>query len=67
MHARLPAIYGLCLPLTLISGWYGTRAARHVHQTRESRVDRVTLQVVGWFPLLAWLLALLVAMAEGNP
>lgn len=66
MHARLPAIYGLLLPLALASGWYGTRTARRVHQTRESRADRATLLVVGWFPLLAWLLALLVAMVEGN-
>ncbi|MCE1205398.1 MAG: hypothetical protein LWW79_12435 [Holophagaceae bacterium] len=67
MPARIPAIYGLLLPMTLALGWYGTRTARRIHLTRESRVDQMTLLVVGWFPLLCWLLALLASGLEGNP
>jgi hypothetical protein len=67
MRPILPTTYLLLLPTTLALGWFGTRTADQVHQTKGGRLDRLALRVLAWIPLLSWLLALLTLLAERKP
>jgi hypothetical protein len=59
--------YLLLFPWTLVLGWMATRSARHVHRTKGSPGDRLTLLIVGWSPLGFWLIALLTSFIERHP
>lgn len=59
--------YVLLLPLALGLGWSATRLSRFIHHSQGSRGDRLTMLVVGWSPLLFWLIALLLSLSEKRP
>ncbi len=59
--------YLLLLPPVFALGWYGTRTAHFIHHTQGSRSDRLTMMIVGWSPLVSWLIALLLSLAERKP
>ncbi|MBK9797206.1 MAG: hypothetical protein IPP58_12055 [Holophagaceae bacterium] len=67
MHPSNPANFFLLLPAALALGWYGSQTAHIIHHTKGSRGDRLTVLILGWFPLLSWLLALLVWLVERQP
>ena len=64
MQTSIPTPYILLFPITLALGWSGTRMSLHIHHTKGSRGDRLAMLIVGWGPLLAWLLALLISLVE---
>ncbi len=67
MYQPIPSNFLFLLPLTLALGWGGTRTALHIHPVKGSRGDRLTMFVVGWFPMLAWLTAFLYSLVERYP
>jgi len=67
MHPSIPTNYVLLFPPVLALGWYGTRTAFYLHHTNGSRGDRLSMLVLGWCPLVSWLLALLLSTFERHP
>ena len=63
----MPTTYLLLLPPVLALGWYGSRTAHYIHHTKGSRGDRLTMLIVAWSPLVTWLIALLLSLAERKP
>lgn len=59
--------HALLLLPTLAVGWFGTRMALTIHHGQGHRRDVLFMLILGWSPLLSWMLSLWVALSGWNP
>lgn len=60
----MPLRWFLFLPPALAVGWFGSRSARHIRTSQGARGDVLTMLILCWSPLAAWLAAFLLSLSR---